>query len=324
MLYDSLRSKIMPLADDVIVYPGHGAGSACGKNLSEETWGYLGDQKATNYALRENMTREEFVQEVTAGLKPPPQYFAKNAMMNKAGYSSFDEVLKRGNVPLSVEEFENLAEHEEALMLDTRHQDVFTKEHIPNSIFIGIDDDFAPWVGALIVDIKQPIIIIAEVGKEEEVVTRLSRVGYDNALGYLDGGFEAWKAAGKETDSIESITPEVFAERVHSGLDGEIMDVRTPSEYVSHRVQNAFNYPLDYINNNMDRLDRGNKYYLYCFQGYRSMITSSILRARGFRNIVNVREGFEGIEKSTTPLTNYVCPTEIPQEKIDEALMAVV
>ncbi len=323
-LFDSLREKIMPLADDVIVYPGHGAGSACGKNLSSDTWGYLGDQKKTNYALRVDMTKQEFVDEVTAGLTPPPQYFAKNAMMNKAGYESFDKVLEKGNVALTPERFEELVETEEALMLDTRSEEEFAEAHIPNSIFIGIDGNFAPWVGALITDIKQPIVLITPEGREEEVVTRLSRVGYDNTLGYLKGGIEAWKAAGKETDSITNISAEELSSVMEKDLEGTVLDVRKPTEFLSQHVINARNFPLDYVNSNMNRIDRDDKYYLYCLGGYRSMITASILRARGFQNLVNIEKGWRAIEESEVPKTEYVCPTTIDQDVIDEAVEAVV
>lgn len=322
-LFDSLRNKIMPLADDVIVYPGHGAGSACGKNLSTDTWGYLGDQKKTNYALREDMTKEEFVQEVTAGLTPPPQYFAKNAMMNKSGYDQFDEVLEKGTVALSPERFEELVETQEALMLDTRSEEEYAEEHIPNSIFIGIDGNFAPWVGALILDIKQPIVVIAPEGREEEVVTRLSRVGYDNALGYLEGGLEAWKNAGKETDSIEQMTAQELAQK-YGSMDGEILDVRKPTEFLAQHVVDARNFPLDYVNNNTDKLDRNQKYYLHCLGGYRSMITASILQSRGFRNLVDISGGWRALEESDTPKTDYVCPTTMDQETVDRAVEAVV
>lgn len=322
-LFDSLRNRIMPLADDVIVYPAHGAGSACGKNMSSDTWGYLGDQKKTNYALRADMSKAEFIREVTTGLTPPPQYFAKNALMNKAGYDSFDDILEKGNVPLSPDEFEALVENEGALMLDTRNEQAFAQEHIPNSIFIGIDGSFAPWVGALIVDLKQPIVIIAPEGRSEEVITRLSRVGYDNTLGYLEGGIATWKAAGKEIDTIESISTHELTNRMNKGLNGKILDVRKPSEYLSHHVLNASNFPLDYINKNMDRLDRNETYYLHCLGGYRSMITASILRSRGFKHLIDIQKGWRAIEESEIPKSEYVCPTTLPQEVIDEAVKSV-
>ena len=319
-LYDSLRTKIMPLADEVIVYPAHGAGSACGKNLSTDTWGYLGDQKKTNYALRANMTKAEFVREVTAGLTPPPQYFAQNAKMNKEGYTSFDQVLEKGNAPLTPERFEELVEQGGALMLDTRTAQEFAAEHIPNSIFIGIDGTFAPWVGALITDITQPIVVIAAEGREKEVVTRLARVGYDFALGYLDGGIEAWKAAGKETDRVRATNADQLAKSLDKGLDGTVLDVRRPTEFLAQHVEDATNFPLDYINHNMDRLDRNQTYYLYCLGGYRSMITASILKARGFHKLVDIEKGWRAIEASTIPKTDYVCPTILDQEVIDEAV----
>ena len=324
MLYDSLRDKIVPLADSVIVYPGHGAGSACGKNLSTDTWGYLGDQKKTNYALRSDMTKEEFVAEVTAGLTPPPQYFSKNAMLNKTGYGSFDQVLQRGTIALDVDTFEQLVESEEALMLDTRHQDDFAAGHIPNSIFIGIDGSFAPWVGALIKDLKQPIVLITPIGREQEVVTRLARVGYDNTLGFLEGGVEAWQAAGKEIDQIESITADEMAARLPLQASQEVLDVRKPTEFLAQHVEGATNFPLDYLNKNMDRLDRQATYYLHCLGGYRSMIAASILRARGFQNLVDIQKGWRAIEESVIPKTNYACPSTLTQETIDAAVADVI
>ena len=323
-LFESLRNKIMPLADDVIVYPAHGAGSACGKNLSKETWGYLGDQKKDNYALRPDMTKEEFIKEVTAGLTPAPQYFAKNAMMNKAGYGSFDEVLEKGAVALNPEAFENIVESQEALMLDTRPAAQFSIGHIPNSINIGIDGGFAPWVGALITDITQPIVLITEEGRAEEVVTRLARVGYDNTFGFLEGGIEAWKKAGKEVDTIESITPKEFENRINTGKVATILDARKPSEFLAHHIAIAENFPLDYINQGMGRLDKNETYYIHCAGGYRSMIAASILQARGYRNIIDVKEGFKGIEQTGIALTDYVCPSTMSQEEVDAAVEAVI
>ncbi len=322
-LYDSLRTKIMPLADDVLVYPGHGAGSACGKNMSKETWDTLGNQKKNNYALRADMTREEFIEEVTAGLMPPPQYFAKNAMLNKQGYGSFDDVLQRGAVALDPEAFEAIVENEGALILDTRHEQTFKDGFIPGAIFIGLDGSFAPWVGALITDLQQPIVLITPEGREEEAVTRLARVGYDNTLGYLQGGIEAWRAAGKEVDTIESISGEEFARRYAAGQISSVLDVRKPTEFLSQHVVDARNYPLDYINKNMDKLDRNEEYYLHCLGGYRSMITASILRARGFGHLVDIDGGWRAIEATDAPKTEYVCPTTIDQQVIDEAMNAV-
>jgi len=302
-LFDSLRNKIMPLSDDVIVYPGHGAGSACGKKMSSDTWGYLGDQKKFNYALRADMTKEEFVKEVTTGLVEPPQYFPKNAVMNKMGYESIDEVRDRGLQKLSVRAFKAAWEGEGAIVIDTRHQDDFAKGFIPGSIFIGIDDNFAPWVGALIPDLQQPILFIADEGKEDEVVTRLARVGYDNAIGYLEDGFAAWKAAGEEVDTIEEVTAEQVAE-MHPNLN--ILDVRKESEYNAQHIVDAQNFPLDFINRNMSEIDRDKKYYVHCAGGYRSMIATSILRSRGFENLVNIKGGFKALSETNVPMTEYV------------------
>jgi hydroxyacylglutathione hydrolase len=305
-LFDSLRNKIMPLADDVIVYPGHGAGSACGKKMSKDTWGYLGDQKKFNYALRADMTREEFVREVTEGLVEPPQYFPKNAVMNKMGYSSIDEVRDRGLTPLSVRAFKAAWAEEEALVIDTRHQDIFAKGFIPGSIFIGIDDNFAMWVGALITDLQIPILFISEKGRENEVVTRLSRVGYDHSIGYLEGGFEAWKKSGEEIDQMEEIDAGDF-ERLFKGVHSEInlLDVRKESEFDAQHIKGAINFPLDFINRNMQEIDSSKKYYLHCAGGYRSMIGASILRARGFEQLVNIRGGFNALTKTSLPMTEY-------------------
>jgi len=257
MLYESLRSKIMTLPDDVIVYPAHGAGSACGKNMSKETFDLLGNQKKTNYALRAEMTKEAFIKEVTDGLLPPPRYFAQNVAMNKSVTQGLDTILEKGNVPLDLETFEAMANHEGALVLDTRHQHEFVKGHIPNAIFIGIDGDFAPWAGALIPDLQQPIVFIADEGREEEVVTRLSRVGFDNTLGYLKGGFEAWKRDGKEVATLDSISAEAFA-KAHKEGGLHVMDVRKPGEFEAEHVEGAESNPLDYISENMDKVDADN------------------------------------------------------------------
>ncbi len=311
MLYDSLRNKIMPLADDVIVYPAHGAGSACGKNLSKETVGILGEQKQSNYALRSDMTKEEFVEEVLDGIAPPPQYFAKNAMMNKSGYDDFETVLKKGDVALSPEEFEAVANQEDALVLDVRNEKDFVKGYIPNSIFIGIHGGFAPWVGALITDLKQPILLITPEGKEKETVTRLSRVGYDNTLGYLKGGIDAWKAAGKDIETIESITADEFSNRFKNS-NVETLDVRKDGEYKSEHIEgtNVHHFALDYINDNMSSIDNKKTYYLHCAGGYRSVIAASILKARGF-DVIDVAGGFGALKKTDLPMTNFVCPSTL-------------
>ena len=309
-LYDSLRNKIMPLPDDVIVYPGHGAGSACGKNLSKETTDTLGNQKMFNYALRPEMSKEEFIKEVTEGLVEPPQYFPKNAIMNKMGYESIDQVLDRGGIPLDPKQFLNLVERNGALILDTRPSASYIKSHIPNSIWIGIDDNFAPWVGALIPDLQQKIVFLADKGREEEVVVRLARVGYDNALGYLDGGIDAWIKAGQETDHLESIHAEEFKNRFEKEHP-HVLDVRKASEYDSQHVEGAVNFPLDFINKNMDQIDNHQKYYLHCQGGYRSVIASSILKARGFNLLVNVEGGFNAIKKTHLNVTDYKEPVSM-------------
>ena len=310
MLFDSLRNKIMSLADDIIVYPAHGAGSACGKNLSKETVGVLGEQKKTNYALRADMTKAEFVKEVLDGIAAPPQYFAKNAMMNKTGYSNFEYVLKKGDSPLNPEEFEALANHESALVLDVRPQSEFIKTHIPNSIFIGLNGGFAPWVGALITDIKQPIILVAPEGKEVEAVTRLSRVGYDNTLGYLQGGIEAWVSSGRDIETLESISAETFANRVKSG-GINILDVRKDGEYTASHLEDAQHFALDFINNNMNQVHKNKTYHIHCAGGYRSVIAASILKARGYNNLVDVAGGFGAIKKTDLPTTDFVCPSTL-------------
>ncbi len=312
MLFDSLRNKIMPLPDDLIVYPAHGAGSACGKNLSKETIGVLGEQKQTNYALRADMTKDEFVKEVLDGIAPPPQYFAKNAMMNKSGYDTFETVLKKGDNALTPEAFEAIANQEDALVLDVRNEKDFVKGHIPNSIFIGIHGVFAPWVGALITDLKQPILLVTPEGKEKETVTRLSRVGYDNTLGYLEGGIDAWKTAKKDIETINSISAEEFYK--HSKNENiNVLDVRKDGEYKSEYLEGDYvqHFALDYINDNMNHIDKNKKYYIHCAGGYRSVIAVSILKARGFDNLIDIAGGFAAIKNSGLPITNYVCPTTL-------------
>lgn len=297
-LFDSLRKKIMTLPDDIMVYPAHGAGSACGKNMSKETVDTLGNQKKINYALRENMSREEFIKEVTEGLLPPPTYFPENVKMNREGYDSIREVLSRGKNALSPDAFEAAANETSALILDTRDPETFAGGFIPNSVNIGIDGNFAPWVGAMIPDIKQPILIVADEGKEEEVVTRLARVGYDNSIGYLKGGFDAWKNAGRETDMIESISTDEFAERIKKDNNVTILDVRKQGEYDGGHIKGAVNVPLDFISENMSQIPQDKTAYVHCAGGYRSMIFTSILKARGYNNLVNIRSGFKAIKDS--------------------------
>ena len=300
-LYDSLRSKIMPLPDHVMVYPAHGAGSACGKNMSTETTSTIGVQKNTNYALRADMRRDEFITEVTEGLMPPPQYFAKNAALNKYGYESIDEVMKRGAEALDPEAFEMVANANMALILDVRSKEEFVKGFIPNSIFISLDGSFAPWVGALIPDLKQPILIVAPEGREEETVKRLARVGYDQALGYLKGGFSQWVAADKEIDTIETIDVDALVE-IGTDPTQNILDVRKPNEYAAGHIAQAENFPLDFINKNMSQVTKDDKYYLHCQSGNRSTIASSILKARGYHNLVNVIGAFADIAASGLPM----------------------
>ena len=304
-LFDSLRNKIMPLPDNVLVYPAHGAGSACGKNMSKETFDTLGRQKLFNYALREDMTKQEFVKEVTIGLAPPPQYFPLNVKMNKEGYNSIEEVIKQGTRSLSPAAFETAANETHALILDTRNPVEFASGFIPNSVFIGIDGGFAPWVGTLIEDMQQPILIVADEGREEEVVTRLARVGYDNTIGFLEGGFKSWKEAGFEVDQIVSISAEEFARR-YEQEKLKVIDVRKESEYNARHIKNAENLPLDFINKQMSSYNDEEVNHLYCAGGYRSMIAASILRARGIQRLVNVEGGFGAIKKTNLPTTDEV------------------
>lgn len=310
ILYESLRKKIMPLADDVLVYPAHGAGSACGKNLSKETVGTLGEQKRTNYALRADMTKDEFVKEVTDGLLPPPQYFPLNVKMNKEGYEDIDTVLKAGTTPLTPNAFEELANQKGAIILDVRHQDDFAKEHIPQSIFIGIDGGFAPWVGAMIGDVSQAILLITPKGREEETVTRLARVGFDNTLGFLEGGLEAWKKEGKATDTVDGVDA-YRLKNVSEKENPTLFDVRKPGEYLSEHLPDAKNTPLDFINEHMNEFPLEKPFYIHCAGGYRSMIAASILKSRGIHNLIDVKGGFGAIKKSGMKTTDYVCPSTL-------------
>jgi hydroxyacylglutathione hydrolase len=305
-LYNSLRSKIMTLPDDIIIYPNHGAGSACGKSMSKETYDTLGHQKEVNYALRADMTEIEFVNEVLTGLVAPPQYFPRNVGMNKGINTGFDEVVKKGTRKLSLNDFKLLVS-EGALILDTRHQNEFIKEHIPNSIFIGLNGQFAPWVGSLIKDIDQKIVIVSDHGKEQETVTRLARIGYDFAQGYLLDPINSWKDAGNDTASISQITPKEL-ETLNLNSNNNILDVRNKTEFYSEHIIGALNEPLDSINTNIENLDKDKTYYVHCAGGYRSVIFESIAKAKGIHNLVDVAQGFNGIKEHTKiNVSEYVC-----------------
>ena len=310
-LYDSLRNKIMPLSDDLIVYPNHGAGSACGKNMSKETTDTLGNQKKVNYALNPKLTKEQFIKEILTGLVPPPGYFPQNVLMNIKGYESIDNVMQKGSRALSVVEFEVAANETQALIIDTRKPQDFNKGFIPNSVNIGIDGSFATWVGTLIPSVKQELLIVADEGREAEVVTRLARVGYDNALGYLKGGFDAWKASNKDIDQIHSVSAEELAE-INKREKVNIIDARKASEYSSEHVLDAMSAPLDFINDSMTKIDKDKKYYVHCASGYRSMVFISILKARGYNNLIDVTGGFNALKASNLfKVTDYVCPSTL-------------
>jgi glyoxylase-like metal-dependent hydrolase (beta-lactamase superfamily II)/rhodanese-related sulfurtransferase len=309
MLYESLMTKIMPLEDDVIVYPAHGAGSACGKNMMKETVDTLGHQKEMNYALNQP-DKATFIKAVTDGLTPPPGYFGMNVAMNKKGYTAFSDVLQQGMKPLSAAEFEAAAEETEAIILDTRSADDFAKGFIPQSINIGLGGDFAPWVGALIVDVKQPLLLITEPGREEEAVTRLSRVGFDHILGHLKDGFASWLADKREIDTVNRISADEFAQRVDTNNDA-IIDVRKEGEYAAEHVENAYSKPLAYINEWIKDIQPAQHFFLHCAGGYRSMMAASILQARGYRNFTEVGGGFNAIAKTNVTKTDYICPSKV-------------
>jgi hydroxyacylglutathione hydrolase len=310
LLFHSLRDKIMPMADDVIVYPAHGAGSACGKNMSKETVGTIGEQKATNYALRATMTEAEFVKEVNDGLLPPPAYFGMNVAMNKSGIESFETVFNQGMKAINATKFEVVAEETGALILDTRSNGDFAKGFIPQSINIGINGDFAPWVGALISDVKQPILLVTDLGLEEETVTRLTRVGFDNVIGHLKNGFQEWSAAGYEVDTVNRITADEFEKEIKIG-ESRVIDVRKESEYEAEHVEEAYSRPLAAINEWVKDIDPEEHFFMHCAGGYRSMMAASILLARGYRNFSEVEGGFNAIAKTTVPKTNFVCQSKV-------------
>lgn len=307
-LYDSLHEKIMPLGNEVIVYPGHGAGSACGKNMSDETFDTLGNQKKVNYALQE-MSKAEFIEQVLHGILPPPQYFPKNAVMNKTGYKSYDEVLATSNKPLGVQAFA-MEKEKGALVIDTRHQDAFKKGFVPGSVFVGLEGNFAPWVGAVVEDLTAPILLVSDPGTQEEAIMRLSRVGYDNVVGYLEGGYASWASSGRPTDAIESVNAEELAGLIKSGA-ANVLDVRKPTEWQSEHVEGALNIPLTYINSQLDELDKDRTYQVHCAGGYRSVIANSILRRRGYDKLVDVSGGFKAIAETDVPRTDYVCPSTL-------------
>lgn len=310
-LYDSLRTKIMPLADDIIVYPGHGQGSACGKKMSAETSDTLGNQKKTNYALNMALSKEEFIGQILNGLTPPPSYFPHNVLMNIQGYNSVDEVIARATTPLNAEQFATFAEDPDVVVVDTRKAEVFAKGFVPGSINIGIDGDFAVWVGTILKNVKQKLVFVAEAGREEEVATRLARIGFDNAEGYLDGGIAAWENAGFMVDTIASITVDEFVKRYNKAND-VVLDVRRKSEYDSEHVLDAVNAPLDYFNDNLAMVPQKQTTYVHCAGGYRSMVFASLAKAKGYDNLVNVEGGFKAIKADgRLPISEYVCPTTL-------------
>ncbi len=309
LLYDSLYQKILPLNGDITVYPAHGAGSACGKNMQKETEDTLENQKKTNYALNQP-DKESFIREVLDGLLPPPAYFGMNVAMNKKGYTSFDEVLSKGLHALPPQQFEEIAEISGALIVDVRNNREFAEGFIPQSVNIGLDGDFAPWAGALIADVNQPILLVAEEGREEEAVTRLGRVGFDQILGFLEGSFEAWKNSGRETDAVRRISAEQFENEI-SGRNVKIIDVRKESEYNAEHIEGAYSRPLAYINEWMSETDPEEHFYLHCAGGYRSMIAAGILQARGYRNFTDIEGGFSAIAETGIPKSNFLCQSRI-------------
>ncbi len=307
ILYDSLQNKIMPLADDITVYPAHGAGSACGKNMQKETVDTLGNQKKTNYALNQP-NKESFIKEVLDGLMAPPKYFGMNVAMNKGGYEDFDTILKKGSQPVAAQDFESVVEDTGALILDTRSAADFQKGFVPNSINIGLQGDFAPWVGAMIVDVQQPILLVTDLNAEEEAITRLARVGFDNVIGYLDGGFDGWNNSGNEVDTVNRISVETFADQLTA--DAKVIDVRNETEYAAEHVDEAYSRPLVDINEWVADLNPDEHFFLHCAGGYRSMIAASILNSRGIRNFTEIEGGFSAIKETSVPKSNFVCQSK--------------
>jgi len=309
ILFDSLRTKIMSLSDDVIVYPGHGAGSACGKNMSKETVGTIGYEKATNYALRPDMTKQEFVKELIDGILPPPDYFSENVRLNIQGTSSVDVVIEKAIKPLSVSDFKELLTKKNVIILDVRHQTEFVKGFIPDSIFIGIDGGFAPWVGAIIKTVETPIILVCDEDKLQETATRLSRVGFDNILGHLQGGINAWDINNLHT--IESVSAEKLACIYKQDNTINIIDVRKASEYNSQHISGAELTPLISMDKQYDKFTNSNKNFMHCAGGYRSVIAGSLLKKQGINNIINVEGGFSAIKETAIPLSDLICPTTL-------------
>ncbi len=308
ILYESLRNKIMTLPDDVVVYPGHGAGSACGKNMSKETIGSIGHERATNYALRAGMTKVEFIAEVTDGLAPPPAYFPLNVQMNKEGYASIEDVMSRGDKALTPEEFASLMSNEGVVTLDVRHQDEFCKSHVPGSIFIGLGGQFAPWVGAIVKNTAKPILLVVEESQVSEAITRLARVGFDNVLGYLKGGVAGWATSGKNLADLDSITAEEL-EMLIKSESPFVYDVRKTGEYEAEHLSCAHFTPLDELERYYDEFPSDDTFYVHCAGGYRSVIALSLLKANGFQTGVNVLGGFGAIKKTGLPTTDFVCPS---------------
>ncbi|MES2515042.1 MAG: MBL fold metallo-hydrolase [Bacteroidota bacterium] len=321
MLFDSLRNKIMTLPDEVVVYPAHGAGSACGKNMSKETFDTLGNQKKVNYALG-NITKSAFITELTTGILPAPQYFAKNAQLNKSGYGNYDTITSHGSKALSVEDVKKLLATNNAIILDVRKPAEFAAEHIKDSVFIGIDGQFAPWVGALITDIKQPIILVTPQGREEETVMRLSRVGYDNCLGFIDGGVLAWKEAGNKTSSVTSIPATEFSSKL-TNTSLNILDVRKPGEYDSSHLVDVKSSPLDFITDWQDSLSKDKEYHIHCAGGYRSMIAASLLKRLGYEKLIDVAGGYGAIQKTDAKTTEFVCSSTQPKKTWKDSLFSI-
>jgi len=292
MLFDSLRNKIMTLSDDVIIYPGHGEGSSCGKDLSSETIGKLGDQKKTNYALRENMTKDEFIREVLDGLLDPPKYFPDNVMLNKEGYDESDEIINRSFNSLTSMEVKNMLK-EKVTILDVRSVDDFSSSHIPGSIFIGLDGRFAPWVGEILEDVSKKLILIAPKGREKEAIIRLSRVGFDNVIGYLEGGINSWIKNGGIINKVLNESASKF-----STIDNnkDILDVRSKNEHKSESLLNSINIPLIDLSKSIDKVSFEKTFYVHCKGGYRSMIAASILLANGISNFSNIPGGYDKIK----------------------------